>query len=64
METPAQTASRYEWANYGQVACFARVVPGVEVRISSEMVMISAPQMPTMEVNHAGLAARRARTRG
>jgi hypothetical protein len=53
--TAADEAFHYEWANYCQVAYFARAVPGIDVRISSEVVMVTGPQMPTMEVNHAGL---------
>jgi hypothetical protein len=55
MDSLHETAARFEWANYCQVAYFARVVPGVKVCISNEMVMITGPQMPTTEVNHAGL---------
>jgi hypothetical protein len=51
----ATTAFRYEWANYAQVAYLARAVPGVEARITSDMVMFTAPQLPSMEVNQAGL---------
>ena len=50
-----ETAARLEWANYAQVAYFARAVPGVAVSISSEMVQVTSQQIPMMDVNHTAM---------
>lgn len=55
MDNLQETAARLEWANYAQVAYFARAVPGVAVNISSEAVRVSSQQIPMMDVNHTAL---------
>lgn len=55
VDNPQETAARLEWANYAQVAFFARAVPGVEVRISSELVQVTSQQIPMMDVNHTAM---------
>lgn len=55
MENPQQTAARVEWANYAQLAFYARAIPGVEVRVNSEVVQVTSSQIPMTEVNHAAM---------
>jgi len=44
-----------EWSNYARSAYFATVVPGVEVRVSSEVVMVTDPLVPLVDGNHAAM---------
>lgn len=55
MDNLQETAARLEWANYAQVAYFARAVPGVTVSISSEVVRVTSQRIPMVDVNHAAL---------
>ncbi len=48
-------AQELEWSNYARTAYFATVVPGVQVSISSEVVLISDPLVPLMDGNHAAM---------
>jgi len=50
-----KTAYELEWSEYARTVYFATVVPGAEVIVSSEVVLVSDPQMPMVEGNHAAL---------
>jgi len=50
-----QFAQELEWSNYARTAYFATVVPGVEVRISSEVILITDPEVPLVDGNHAAM---------
>jgi len=55
MDTLRQIAHELEWANYARTAYFATVVPGIEVRISNEVILITDPAMPMTDGNHAAM---------
>jgi hypothetical protein len=55
MDNLQQIAQELEWANYARTAYFASVVPGPEVRISSEIILITDPSVPMTDSNHAAL---------
>jgi hypothetical protein len=50
-----QFAQELEWSNYARAAYFARVVPGVEVTISNEVILIADPEVPLVDGNHAAM---------
>jgi hypothetical protein len=50
-----QVANQLEWSNYARTAYFASVVPGLEVGISSEMILITDASVPLMDSNHAAM---------
>ncbi len=50
-----QLANELEWSNYARTAYFATVVPGVQVCISSEVVLITDPSVPLVDGNHAAM---------
>jgi len=44
-----------EWSNYARSAYFATVVPGVEIRVSNEVILVSDPLVPLVDGNHAAM---------
>jgi hypothetical protein len=55
MEDSQRFAIELEWSEYARSAYFATVVPGAQVLISSEAILITDPQVPMVEANHAAL---------
>ncbi len=55
MDKSRQFTLELEWSNYARTAYFATVVPGVQVRISSEVILITDPEMPMVDGNHAAM---------
>ena len=55
MDSLRQIANELEWSNYARTAYFATVVPGLEVRISNEVILITDPTVPMTDGNHAAL---------
>lgn len=54
-ETPSQLANRLEWANYARNAYFASVVPGMEVTVARNVVLVTNHEVPTVDGNHAAM---------
>jgi hypothetical protein len=50
-----RVANEFEWSNYARTAYFAAVVPGLEVGISSEMILITDASVPLVDSNHAAM---------
>ena len=44
-----------EWSNYARSAYFATVVPGVEIRVSNEVILVTDPLVPLVDGNHAAM---------
>lgn len=55
MDDMIRAARELEWSEYARTAFFATVIPDVEVRISSEVILVTDPQMPMVEGNHAAM---------
>ena len=55
MSDVRQLANELEWSNYARTAYFATVVPGMEVNISSEVILITDPSVPLVDGNHAAM---------
>jgi len=55
MDNLRQLANELEWSNYARTAYFATVVPGLEVRISHEVILITDPAVPMTDGNHAAM---------
>jgi hypothetical protein len=55
MSDMRQIANELEWSNYARTAYFATVVPGIEISISSEVVLITDPSVPLVDGNHAAM---------
>ena len=53
MSHERQIANELEWSNYARTAYFATVVPGLEVNISSEVILLTDPAVPLVDGNHA-----------
>jgi hypothetical protein len=50
-----QFVQELEWPNYARTAYFATVVSGAEVSISSEVILVTDPEVPLMDGNHAAM---------
>ncbi len=48
-------ANELEWSNYARTAYFATSVPGVEICVSSEVILITDPLVPLVDGNHAAM---------
>jgi hypothetical protein len=44
-----------EWANYARTAYFTTVVPSLEVTLSRQVVLVTDPEVPSVDGNHAAL---------
>jgi hypothetical protein len=55
MDKSRQFAMELEWSDYARTAYFATVVPGVQVCISSEVILTTDPEVPLREGNHAAM---------
>ena len=55
MDDVSQADRELEWSEYARTAYFATVMPDVEVLISSEVILITDPQVPMVEGNHAAM---------
>jgi len=55
VENLRQVAQELEWSNYARTAYFATVVPGIEIRISAEAIIITDSEIPLVDGNHAAM---------
>ena len=55
MDKSRQFVQELEWPNYARTAYFATVVSGAEVSISSEVILVTDPEVPLMDGNHAAM---------
>ncbi len=57
MNDERQIANELEWSNYARTAYFATVVPGLEVNISSEVILMTDPAVPLVDGKMPGTPA-------
>ncbi|MDR3576785.1 MAG: hypothetical protein P4L50_23215 [Anaerolineaceae bacterium] len=55
MENLRNLSREIEWSNYARSAYFATVVPGVEIRVSNEVILVTDPLVPMVDGNHAAM---------
>jgi len=55
MDTSQQQIAQLEWANYAATLPIAQVTPGLEIRLSEEVIITSNAFFPYLDVTHACL---------